>query len=120
MCPLVKCKFRQRKSRLWQNGQCLRRRGSQFHAILQLPRQVHSPLIDLTALLTDLLRKSQPEMITLTHAYRLEAFETLKLRLIPAPWAPAGGVAAAAWRGCAQRPVGTYLYLHVVGVGGTM
>jgi hypothetical protein len=39
---------------------------------------------DLTALLTDLLRKSQPHKVTLTPAY-LEAFETLKLRLISAP-----------------------------------
>jgi hypothetical protein len=39
---------------------------------------------DLTALLTDLLRKSQPQKATLTLA-SLEAFETLKLRLISAP-----------------------------------
>jgi hypothetical protein len=39
---------------------------------------------DLTAPLTDLLRKSQPHKVTLTHAYS-EAFETLKLRLISAP-----------------------------------
>jgi hypothetical protein len=39
---------------------------------------------DLTAPLTDLLRKSQPQKGTLTHAC-LEAFETLKLRLISAP-----------------------------------
>jgi hypothetical protein len=39
---------------------------------------------DLTAPLTDLLRKSQPRKVTLTHAC-LEAFETLKLRLISAP-----------------------------------
>jgi hypothetical protein len=38
----------------------------------------------LTAPLTDLLRKSLPHKVTLTHAY-LEAFETLKLRLISAP-----------------------------------
>jgi hypothetical protein len=39
---------------------------------------------DLTAPLTDLLRKSQPQKFTLTPAC-LEAFETLKLRLIFAP-----------------------------------
>jgi hypothetical protein len=39
---------------------------------------------DLTAPLTDLLRKSQPQRVTLTHAC-LEAFETLKLRLMSAP-----------------------------------
>jgi hypothetical protein len=39
---------------------------------------------DLTASLTDLLRKSRPQKLTLTPAY-LEAFETLKLRLISAP-----------------------------------
>jgi hypothetical protein len=39
---------------------------------------------DLTAPLTDLLRKSQPQKVTLTPAF-LEAFETLKLRLISAP-----------------------------------
>jgi hypothetical protein len=39
---------------------------------------------DLTAPLTDLLRKSQPQKATLTPAC-LEAFETLKLRLISAP-----------------------------------
>jgi hypothetical protein len=39
---------------------------------------------DLTAPLTDLLRKSQPQKVTLTPPY-LEAFETLKLRLISAP-----------------------------------
>jgi hypothetical protein len=38
---------------------------------------------DLTAPLTDLLRKSQPPKVTLTHAC-LEAFETLKLRFISA------------------------------------
>jgi hypothetical protein len=38
---------------------------------------------DLTAPLTDLMRKSQPQKITLTLAC-LEAFETLKLRLISA------------------------------------
>ena len=37
---------------------------------------------DLTAPLTDLLRKSKPQKVTLTLAC-LEAFETLKLRLIP-------------------------------------
>jgi hypothetical protein len=40
--------------------------------------------IDLTAPLADLLRKSQPKKVTMTHAC-LEAFETLKLRLISAP-----------------------------------
>jgi hypothetical protein len=39
---------------------------------------------DLTAPLTDLLRKSHPQKVTLTRAC-LEAFETLKLRLISAP-----------------------------------
>jgi hypothetical protein len=39
---------------------------------------------DLTAPLTDLLRKSQPQKVTLTSAC-LEAFETLKLRLISTP-----------------------------------
>jgi hypothetical protein len=39
---------------------------------------------DLTAPLTDLLRKSQPHKVTLTPAC-LEAFEALKLRLISAP-----------------------------------
>jgi hypothetical protein len=39
---------------------------------------------DLTAPLTDLLRKSHPQKVTLTPAC-LEAFETLKLRLISAP-----------------------------------
>jgi hypothetical protein len=39
---------------------------------------------DLTAPLTDLLRKSQPRKVTLTPTC-LEAFETLKLRLISAP-----------------------------------
>jgi hypothetical protein len=39
---------------------------------------------DLTAPLTDLLRKLQPHKVTLTHAC-LEAFETLRLRLISAP-----------------------------------
>jgi hypothetical protein len=39
---------------------------------------------DLTAPLTNLLRKSQPQKVTLTRAY-LEAFDTLKLRLISAP-----------------------------------
>jgi hypothetical protein len=39
---------------------------------------------DLMAPLTDFLRKSQPQKVTLTLAY-LEAFETLKLRLISAP-----------------------------------
>jgi hypothetical protein len=39
---------------------------------------------DPMAPLTDLLRKSQPQKVTLTSAC-LEAFETLKLRLIPAP-----------------------------------
>jgi hypothetical protein len=39
---------------------------------------------DLTAPLTDLLRKSQPQKVTLTQAY-LEAFETFMLRLISAP-----------------------------------
>jgi hypothetical protein len=39
---------------------------------------------DLTAPLADLLRKSQPHKVTLTLAC-LEAFETLKLRLISAP-----------------------------------
>jgi hypothetical protein len=38
---------------------------------------------DLTAPLMDLLRKSQPHQVTLT-PYCLEAFETLKLRLISA------------------------------------
>jgi hypothetical protein len=40
---------------------------------------------DLTAPLTDLLRKFQPHKATLTHAC-LEAFETLMLRLISAPY----------------------------------
>jgi hypothetical protein len=40
---------------------------------------------DLTAPLTDLVRKSQPQKVTLTLA-SLEAFETLKLRLISAPY----------------------------------
>jgi hypothetical protein len=39
---------------------------------------------DLTAPLTDLLRKAQPQKVTLTPAC-LEAFETLKLRLISTP-----------------------------------
>jgi hypothetical protein len=39
---------------------------------------------DLTAPLTELLRKSQPQKVTLTPACS-EAFETLKLRLISAP-----------------------------------
>jgi hypothetical protein len=39
---------------------------------------------DLTAPLTDLLRKSQPQNVTMTPPC-LEAFETLKLRLISAP-----------------------------------
>jgi hypothetical protein len=39
---------------------------------------------DLTAPLTDLLRKSQPQRVTMTPAC-LEAFETLKLRLVSAP-----------------------------------
>jgi hypothetical protein len=39
---------------------------------------------DITAPLTDLLRKSQPQKVTVTPAC-LEAFETLKLRLIFAP-----------------------------------
>jgi hypothetical protein len=39
---------------------------------------------DLTAPLTDLLRKFKPNKVTLTHAC-LEAFHTLKLRLISAP-----------------------------------
>jgi hypothetical protein len=39
---------------------------------------------DLTAPLADLLRKSEPQKVTLTPAC-LEAFETLKLRLISAP-----------------------------------
>jgi hypothetical protein len=39
---------------------------------------------DLTAPLTDLLRKSHPQKVTLTPAC-LEALETLKLRLISAP-----------------------------------
>jgi hypothetical protein len=39
---------------------------------------------DLTAPSTDLLRKSQPQKVTLTRAC-LEAFEALKLRLISAP-----------------------------------
>jgi hypothetical protein len=39
---------------------------------------------DLTVPLTDLLRKSHPQKVTLTHAC-LEAFETLKLQLISAP-----------------------------------
>jgi hypothetical protein len=39
---------------------------------------------DLTAPLTDLLRRSQPHKVTLTPACS-EAFETLKLRLISAP-----------------------------------
>jgi hypothetical protein len=39
---------------------------------------------DLTAPLTDLLRKSKPQKVTLTPAC-LEAFDTLKLRLISAP-----------------------------------
>jgi hypothetical protein len=39
---------------------------------------------DLTASYTDLMRKSQPQKVTLTLAC-LEAFETLKLRLISAP-----------------------------------
>jgi hypothetical protein len=39
---------------------------------------------DLTAPLTDVLRKSKPQKVTLTPAC-LEAFETLKLRLISAP-----------------------------------
>jgi hypothetical protein len=39
---------------------------------------------DLTAPLTDLLRKSQPQKVTLTPTC-LEAFKTLKLRLISAP-----------------------------------
>jgi hypothetical protein len=38
---------------------------------------------DLTAPLTGLLRKSQPQKVTVTPAY-LEAFETLKLHLISA------------------------------------
>jgi hypothetical protein len=38
----------------------------------------------LTAPLTDLLRKSMPQKATMTLAY-LEAFETLKLRLISVP-----------------------------------
>jgi hypothetical protein len=41
-------------------------------------------LTDLKAPLTDLLRKSLPQKVTMTHAC-LEAFETLKLRLISAP-----------------------------------
>jgi hypothetical protein len=39
---------------------------------------------DFTAPLTDLLRKSKPQKVTLAPAY-LEAFETLKLRLISVP-----------------------------------
>jgi hypothetical protein len=58
--------------------------GSQFRTIMQFLRQIHPPFSDLTAMLTDLLRKSQPQKVTLTHAC-LEAFETLKLRLIYAP-----------------------------------
>jgi hypothetical protein len=46
-------------------------------------RLIHH-FIDLTAPLTDLLRKSQPQKVTRTLAC-LEAFETLKLRLISAP-----------------------------------
>jgi hypothetical protein len=44
----------------------------------------HHHSSDLTAPLTNLMRKSQPHMVTLTHAC-LEAFETLKFRLISAP-----------------------------------
>jgi hypothetical protein len=51
-------------------------------------RNVYAKLIhhfsDLAAALTCLLRKSQPQQITLTHAC-LEVFDTLKLRLISTP-----------------------------------
>jgi hypothetical protein len=57
--------------------------GSFAHFCNFYARFIHH-FSDLTAPLTDLLRKSQPHKATLTHA-GLEAFETLKLRLISAP-----------------------------------
>jgi hypothetical protein len=47
-------------------------------------KYIHHHSSDLTAPLADLMRKSQPQMVTLTHAC-LEAFETLKFWLISAP-----------------------------------
>jgi hypothetical protein len=44
---------------------------------------IHHFISNLTAPLTDLMRKSHPQKVTLTPC--LEAFETLKLRLIYAP-----------------------------------
>jgi hypothetical protein len=55
---------------------------SSFCAILQIyAKFIYQPFSDLTALLTDFLRKSLPQKVTLTRAC-LEAFKTLKLRLI--------------------------------------
>jgi hypothetical protein len=77
---------RQRKSRPLQTGKRLRRRR-RFAVLCNSatstpPRCIHY-FCDLTAPLTDFLRKSQPHKVTLTLAC-LEAFETLKLRLISA------------------------------------
>jgi hypothetical protein len=57
-------------------------KGSQFRAQFYniCPNFIHH-FSDLTAPLTGILRKSQPQKVTLTFAC-LEAFETLKLRLI--------------------------------------
>jgi hypothetical protein len=82
VCNMVKFRFPQRKSRPLQTGQCLRRRRKftvSYSSATSMP-----DLFFISATLTDLLRKSQPQKVTLTHVC-LEAFETLKLRLISAP-----------------------------------
>jgi hypothetical protein len=58
--------------------------GSQFRAICNFYARLIHHFSDLTAPLTNLLLKSKPQKVTLTPAC-LEAFETLKLRLISAP-----------------------------------
>jgi hypothetical protein len=55
--------------------------GPHFPAILQLVAMFIHYFRDLTAPLTDSMRKSKPHKVTLTLAC-LKAFDTLKLRLI--------------------------------------
>jgi hypothetical protein len=74
---LKKNPFQQRKSRRLHIGQCLRRKR-------KFAVSCNSYFSDLVSPLTDFLRKSLPQEVTLTPAW-LEAYDTLKLRLISAP-----------------------------------
>jgi hypothetical protein len=79
LCPLVKFRFQQRRSRPLQTEEV--RSFVQFCHFYA--RFIHH-FSDFTALLTVLLRKSQPYEVTMTPAC-LVAFVTLKLRIISAP-----------------------------------